>query len=183
MNSLYKTLAKTPPLRLSAFSLSSNYCTAKSPSEKPVQAQNQGAVSTEEKHEIDGGDSAKNWPRPSEIVFQSKVANWVNFIGSIRMPVKFVTLPDGKSWAGTVISQDQRFSDLCLLWIPIIFEGDLAHSAATHLKVLDNVHVAGQLSSDPLPINLTNDRVNVQVKVHDIHFVRGYRNMKKKIHK
>ena len=47
--------------------------------------------------------------------------------------------------------------------VPIIFEGDLAHTAAMHLKQMDTVHIAGQLSPDPLPINLTNDRVDVQV--------------------
>jgi len=47
--------------------------------------------------------------------------------------------------------------------VPIIFEGDLAHTAARHLKLGDDVHIAGQLSPDPLPINLTNDRVDVQV--------------------
>lgn len=124
----------------------------------------------------------KKWPVPSEIPFQSKVANWVNLIGTIRMPVKFVTLANGTSWAGTILSQDCK-SVLRLLWVPIIFEGDLAHTAAMHLKEMDTVHIAGQLNPDPLPINLTNNRVDVQVKVHDIHFVRGYHNMKKNMHR
>uniref|UniRef100_A0A803MPQ4 Aspartic peptidase DDI1-type domain-containing protein n=1 Tax=Chenopodium quinoa TaxID=63459 RepID=A0A803MPQ4_CHEQI len=47
--------------------------------------------------------------------------------------------------------------------IPIIFEGDLAITAATRLKENDNVHIAGHLSSDHMPINLTDYQSKVQV--------------------
>lgn len=178
MKSLFKTLVKTPTLRPSTLSLSSNCWTSKSSSEQAIQSQAQGAAAMEDKNDTEDCNMRK-WPVPSEIPFQSKVANWMNLIGMIRMPVQFVTLADGTSWAGTVLSQDCKYSHLRLLWVPIIFEGDLAHTAAMHLKQLDTVHIAGQLSPDPLPINLTNDQVSVQVMVHEIHFVRGYCNMKK----
>ena len=115
MNSLCKTLTKTPTLRLSTLSLSSNYWSSKFCSEADVQPQPQGAAEMEEKHGTEG-DRTKKWPRPSEIPFQSKVANWVNFIGTIRMPVQFVTLANGTSWAGTILSQDTKSYDMPRLW-------------------------------------------------------------------
>lgn len=44
-------------------------------------------------------------PRPSEIPWQCKVANSVNLIGQVQIPVQFEASPDGKYWAGTIISQ------------------------------------------------------------------------------
>lgn len=44
-------------------------------------------------------------PRPSEIPWQSKVANSVNLIGHVQIPVQFEASPDGKYWAGTIISR------------------------------------------------------------------------------
>ncbi|KAF8396132.1 hypothetical protein HHK36_017745 [Tetracentron sinense] len=57
-----------------------------------------------------------DWPRPSEIPWQAKVANSVNLIGSVRMPVQFQASPDGKYWAGTIISQEKS-ADFPPLWI------------------------------------------------------------------
>jgi len=57
----------------------------------------------------------KVWERPSEIPFQAKVANSVNLIGKVHIPVQFEASPDGKCWAGTVITQDHP-SDSSHLW-------------------------------------------------------------------
>ncbi|XP_010265383.1 PREDICTED: protein OSB2, chloroplastic-like isoform X2 [Nelumbo nucifera] len=111
-----------------------------------------------------------NWPRPSEIPWQAKVANSVNLIGSVAMPVHFQASPDGKYWAGTIIKQEKTL-DLPFLWIPIIFEGDLAHTAACHLKENDRVYVGGQLSADPPPFAMQHGQANVQVMVQSINFV------------
>ncbi|KAH9795894.1 protein OSB2 [Citrus sinensis] len=98
------------------------------------------------------------WPKPSEIPFQVKVANSVNLIGHVDAPVQFQTSSDGKHWAGTVIVQHAASHSL---WIPILFEGDLAHIASSHLKKDDHVHIAGQLTADPPAIE---GQANVQVK-------------------
>ncbi|KAJ0083102.1 hypothetical protein Patl1_11639 [Pistacia atlantica] len=113
--------------------------------------------------------AADVWPRPSEIPFQVKVANSVSLIGHVDSPVQFETSPDGKHWAGTVINQ-RATSDSPQLWIPVVFEGDLAHIAACHLKKDDHVHIAGQLTADP-PSPIASQRANVQVMVHSVHFV------------
>ncbi|KAK9705851.1 hypothetical protein RND81_07G086900 [Saponaria officinalis] len=116
----------------------------------------------------------------SQIPYQSKVANWVNLIGSIKIPIKFLTCVHGNSWAGTLISHEQFSSDFPLC-TPVIFQGDLAYTAMMHLKENDMVYVGGHLSPEPLPINLTDNKTNVQVLVHDVYFVRGLTGMKKKI--
>ena len=47
--------------------------------------------------------------------------------------------------------------------IPLIFEGDLAHIAACHLKENDYIHVAGQISADPLYLDESQCPSKVQV--------------------
>lgn len=56
--------------------------------------------------------------------------------------------------------------------IPVIFEGDLAHIAMSHLKEKDFVHVAGHLSVDVPPFKLSEVQANVQVMAHTINFVQ-----------
>ncbi|KAF9616283.1 hypothetical protein IFM89_029059 [Coptis chinensis] len=89
----------------------------------------------------------------------------------ISMPVQFQVSADGKSWAGTILTQESSSSD-SLLWIPIIFEGDLAHIAACHLKEKDFVHVSGQLAGDPPQFTMEKSRSSsIQVMVNGINFV------------
>uniref|UniRef100_A0A5B7B510 Uncharacterized protein n=1 Tax=Davidia involucrata TaxID=16924 RepID=A0A5B7B510_DAVIN len=131
-----------------------------------------------------GMEEANNWPRPSEIPWQTKVANSVNLIGRVQIPVQFQASPDGKYWAGTIISQQNEeaaifSSDSPPFWIPIIFEGDLAHIAACHLKEKDCVYIAGHLSADPPPFTISQGQVNVQVMVCSINFVQGSSQLKK----
>ncbi|PPD69266.1 hypothetical protein GOBAR_DD33865 [Gossypium barbadense] len=113
--------------------------------------------------------TAQEWPRPSKIPYQPKAANSVTLSGYINMPVQFEAASDGKFWAGTVISQNPSY-DSPPLWIPIIFEGDLAHTAAFHLKENDHVYIDGQLTADP-PSNATRNQASVQVMVRAINFV------------
>ncbi|KAG6676155.1 hypothetical protein I3842_15G138300 [Carya illinoinensis] len=120
------------------------------------------------------------WARPSEIPFQAKVANSVNLIGYVHIPVQFEASRDGKYWAGTVITQNQA-SNSPPLWIPIIFEGDLAHIAACHLKEKDCVHVAGQLSADPPHLIENSGQSSIQVMVHSLNFIQGYSQMKRSL--
>ncbi|KAJ4702809.1 Protein OSB2, chloroplastic-like protein [Melia azedarach] len=112
--------------------------------------------------------TAVDWPRPSEIPFQAKVANSVNLIGYVDAPIQFKTSPDGKDWAGTVIIQ-KAYS--VPLWIPVLFQGDLAHIAASHLKKDDHVHIAGQLTADPPAVDGLEGQANVQVMVHSLNFI------------
>ncbi|KAF8039435.1 hypothetical protein BT93_B1850 [Corymbia citriodora subsp. variegata] len=119
-----------------------------------------------------------DWPRPSEIPFQAKVANSVTLIGRIRMPVQSRNSPDGKLWAGTVVTRDES-PDSPPLWIPVTFEGDLAHVAAIHLRENDHVCIAGQLSANPTPLDVSQGQTKVQVMVHSINFVEGSSQLKK----
>ncbi|OMO92375.1 Primosome PriB/single-strand DNA-binding protein, partial [Corchorus olitorius] len=112
-------------------------------------------------------EPTREWPRPAEIPYQSKVENSVRLSGYIRMPVQSQAASDGKYWAGTVIAQNPSSDPP--LWIPIIFEGDLAHVAASHLKEDDHVYIDGQLTADPPSEN--NGQANVQVIVRTVNFV------------
>ncbi|XAR53160.1 hypothetical protein NMG60_11021590 [Bertholletia excelsa] len=124
--------------------------------------------------------SITDWPRPSEIPWQAKVANSVSLIGCVQIPVQFEASPDGKYWAGTIISQqDDDSSDSSPFWIPVIFEGDLAHIAACHLKEKDFVYIAGQLSADPPPFTTSQGQANVQVMVRSLNYVQKSFPMKK----
>lgn len=90
-------------------------------------------------------DSKLQWPKPTEVPFQPKLANAINLIGKVNAPIQFETSSDGNPWAATVITRQEPSS----LWIPVIFEGDLAHTARYHLKENDVVYVSGQLCTDP----------------------------------
>ncbi|KAL4612057.1 hypothetical protein ACB092_08G171300 [Castanea dentata] len=128
--------------------------------------------------------ASSEWARPSEIPFQAKIANSVNVIGYVHVPVQFEASPDGKCWAGTVLTQTHQISsppsspDSPPLWIPIIFEGDLAHIAACHLKEKNFVHVTGRLSADPPHLNANQGQANIQVMVHSLNFVQPSFQMK-----
>ncbi|KAJ7973711.1 Protein OSB3, chloroplastic/mitochondrial [Quillaja saponaria] len=117
--------------------------------------------------------------RPKEIPFQPKVANSVNLIGHIRKPIHFQTSLSGNSWAGTIICREQYSGSHSLL-IPIIFEGDLAHIAACHLKENDCIHIDGQLSADPPYLDANKGQDNLQVLVRSLNFVQGYSELQKR---
>ncbi|VYS63307.1 unnamed protein product [Arabidopsis thaliana] len=110
-------------------------------------------------------------PRPNEIAYESEVANWVNLIGFVDQPVQFEASSDGKFWAGTVISQ-RSASDSSGFWIPIIFEGDLAKTAARYVSKDDQIHVSGKLFIDSPPPNMTYAQANVQVLVQNLNFIQ-----------
>ncbi|KAF6142360.1 hypothetical protein GIB67_023385 [Kingdonia uniflora] len=110
------------------------------------------------------------WPKPTEIPWQAKIANSVNLIGSITEPVQ-VELTDGKYIAGTVLTQeDSMGSDP--LWIPIVFEGDLALVAACHLKKNDLVYIAGRVSGDPPKFTMEQGQSSLRVMVHSLNYVK-----------
>ncbi|XP_006282647.2 protein OSB2, chloroplastic isoform X1 [Capsella rubella] len=109
--------------------------------------------------------------RPNEIAFENEVANWVNLIGFVNQPVQFEASSDGKFWAGTVISQ-RSGSDSAAFWIPIIFEGDLAKTAARYINKDDQIHVSGKLFIDSPPPNMTYAQANVQVLVQNLNFLK-----------
>ncbi|KAM7278612.1 hypothetical protein ACFE04_005746 [Oxalis oulophora] len=114
-----------------------------------------------------------DWPKPKEIPFQPKVANSVNLIGYVHMPVKSTASDDGKYWAGTIIGQDAT-SNSPPLWVQVIFEGDLARTAASYLKENDRVYITGQVITqrdDPLSLNESHGQTNLQVMAHSVNFV------------
>ncbi|XP_074350677.1 protein OSB2, chloroplastic-like isoform X2 [Apium graveolens] len=112
-----------------------------------------------------------SFTRPTEIPWQKKVSNLVKLIGRVEAPVEFFEVSGGKSWAATVISQEKKGS--ISLRIPLIFQGDLAHVAASHLKEEDYVYIDGQLSADSPPPALKCEQSSLQVMVHNVNFVEG----------
>ncbi|KAL4182237.1 hypothetical protein AMTRI_Chr12g274960 [Amborella trichopoda] len=128
-----------------------------------------------------GGELEKReWPRPTEIPYQAKVANLVHLIGKISGPVQIETLEDGRTWAFTVLVQ-QKTLDFPHLWIPIIFEGDMAGIAACHLKENDLIYVLGQLSAESPQFTDVNGQAGIQVMVHSISYVQEELSWSKKI--
>lgn len=112
----------------------------------------------------------KVWPRPSTIPYQAKVANSLSLIGYVETPVQFEIAADGKFWAGTTLTQ-KASSGCHSFWVPIIFEGDLAHVASSHIKENDLVCIDGQVISDPPPLDASRGVANVQVMVSSVSFV------------
>lgn len=119
-----------------------------------------------------------DWPRPAEIPWQPKVANSVQLIGSVAIPVQLDVAPDGRFWAVSVLKQEKT-ADFPDLWIPMVFEGDLAQIAACHLKENELVYITGQISGEPPPFNIELRQTSIQVMVHDISYVKKSWMMKK----
>ncbi|KAL2229414.1 protein OSB3, chloroplastic/mitochondrial [Sesamum indicum] len=112
------------------------------------------------------------WPKPREIPYQAKVANFVNLIGYVTAPVRFEVASDGKHLASTVISEEISGGKNSFL-IPVVFEGDLAHVVACHVKEKDCVFVSGQLNVDPLRFGLSESLGRFLVLAENLNFVEG----------
>ncbi|KAL9242291.1 hypothetical protein vseg_016308 [Gypsophila vaccaria] len=179
MMNLFKNLSKTSKTlntpKLNQFS--PNYFSTKFP---PNQQQKQNPNSQINQIDQSNDKKIKTLAKLTQIPYQSKVSNWIHLIGTIKNPIKFLNCDHGDSWAATIISQEQFPANLGPLWMPVVFQGDLAWTAMMHLKESDTVYIAGHLSPEPLPINLTNNQTNIQVLVHDVYFVRGLNGVKKK---
>lgn len=113
------------------------------------------------------------WPKPQAIPYQAKLANFVNLMGNVKTPVQFETDSEGKHFTATVISLGNEGERGSLL-IPVVFEGDLAHVAACHVKEKDCVFVSGQLSVDPLRWLLSKSLGKFHVVAENINFVVGF---------
>lgn len=113
------------------------------------------------------------FPRPAEIPYQSKVANQVQLIGTIGVPVELQKVSNG-FFAVSVLVQEKK-KDTPKLWIPIIFQGDLAQTAFCHLKESNLVHVTGQLIGDVPSLTVKDPETStpVQVLVHTLSFVQN----------
>ncbi|KAH6755883.1 hypothetical protein C2S53_007140 [Perilla frutescens var. hirtella] len=114
------------------------------------------------------------WPKPSEIPYQAKVANFVKLVGHVNSRVQFETASDGKFFAATVISQEIRGGKNSLS-IPVVFEDDLAHAVACHVKENDCVLVSGQLSSEQLRFEMGDGFGKFHVVGENLNFVEGYK--------
>ncbi|KAF8104157.1 hypothetical protein N665_0177s0014 [Sinapis alba] len=122
------------------------------------------------------------WPKPTEIPYQPKIANCTDLIGFVNQPVEFHAKPDGSFWAGTVITHgsDTHSDSLHKFWIPVIFEGDLAHTANCHLKKNDRVHITGQIFVDASDIaGAKPDQAYVHIMVRDLHYIQGSKTLPK----
>lgn len=132
------------------------------------------------KHSSSNHQTSVNCLKPTTIPYQSKVANSVHFVGSIEHPVQLSSLPDGVLCAFTVLQQNKR-KNLARLRIPVVFHGDLAHTAVLHLKEKDLVYVTGQLSTEAL-LHTTQDKLehikdfrnSLQVLASGINFVQKF---------
>lgn len=128
-------------------------------------------------------------PTPPEIPFQPKLANAVDLIGQLLTPPQFHESPEGNAWATAVITRQESPSSPFLSYaalsvsflffaviiittlsphfrIPLLFKGDLAHTAKCHLKLNDFIHIAGNLTTDdghPLHPQQNHHQSNIQV--------------------
>ncbi|KAI3863560.1 hypothetical protein MKW92_011885 [Papaver armeniacum] len=109
-------------------------------------------------------------PKPKEIPWQSSIANSVKLIGSVSIPIQFEESDDGKFRAGTILSMDKTQGSTPL-WIPLIFEGYLAHIAACHLKEKDLIHVSGHLTGESPELSKERGHSSIQLMVRNISFV------------
>ncbi|KAH6762381.1 hypothetical protein C2S52_019814 [Perilla frutescens var. hirtella] len=104
---------------------------------------------------------ASVWPKPQPIPYRAKIANFVNLIGNVKVPARFETDSDGKHLTSTVISlgiEGERRSRS--LSIPVVFEGELAHVVACHVKENDRVFVSGQLSESAGKFHVVAENIN-----------------------
>ncbi|CAN6450899.1 unnamed protein product [Victoria cruziana] len=111
------------------------------------------------------------YPRPAEIPWQEKVANSVNLIGRVGAPVHLETFPDGSAYAIAILEQ-KKTPNFPQLWIPVIFQDELAGIAACHLKEDDRIHVSGQLSADSPQIVIEDRLSTVHVMAQSLSFIR-----------
>ncbi|WCJ32383.1 organellar single-stranded DNA binding protein 4 [Euphorbia peplus] len=116
-------------------------------------------------------EASKPFPKPRQIPFQPKVANSVNLIGYITHPIQFNASSDDKLSASTAITH--HLSSDSHMRIPIIFEGDLAHVAACHIKENDHVHIAGHLAANSSSVDGIETQSDFQIYVQNINFVEG----------
>ncbi|KAL6519390.1 hypothetical protein OROGR_018710 [Orobanche gracilis] len=117
--------------------------------------------------------STINWPKPIEIPYQAKVANSLNLIGRVKTPVQFDSASDGNHFAAAVVSQENGGGDDPLL-IPVLFEGDLAHVVACHVKEKDRVFVSGQLSTGPMRFTFKDSLGKFHLVAENINFIEGF---------
>ncbi|KAL6496259.1 hypothetical protein OROGR_029517 [Orobanche gracilis] len=117
--------------------------------------------------------SAINWPKPIEIPYQAKVANSLNLIGRVKAPVQFDSASDGNHFAAAVVSQETGGGDDPLL-IPVVFEGDLAHVVACHVKEKDHVFVSGQLSTGPMRFAFKDGLGKFHLVAENLNFIEGF---------
>ncbi|CAG7864172.1 unnamed protein product [Brassica rapa] len=132
--------------------------------------------------------SPATWPKPTEIPYQPKIANSTDLIGYVNQHVEFHAKPDGSFWAGTVITHgppsgsgsDPNSDSAHKFWIPVIFEGDLAHTANCHLKKNDRLHITGQIFVDASEIaGAKPDQAYVHIMVRDLHYIQGSKTLPK----
>ncbi|KAL3646740.1 hypothetical protein CASFOL_009284 [Castilleja foliolosa] len=114
-----------------------------------------------------------DWPKPIEIPYQAKVANSVNLIGRVKSPIQFDSASDENHFAATVITQENGGAENSLL-IPVVFEGDLAHAVALHVKENDRVYVSGQLSVGPTRFAFNESLGKFHLAAENLNFVEGY---------
>ncbi|KAG8376523.1 hypothetical protein BUALT_Bualt09G0072200 [Buddleja alternifolia] len=110
------------------------------------------------------------WPKPQQIPYQAEVANFVNLIGYVKMPVLFEAASDGKHFATTVISI-RNVGESNLLSIPVVFEGDLAHVVACHVKENDAVFVSGRLSAVPIRLVMSESLGKFHLVAENLNLV------------
>ncbi|CAN4121584.1 unnamed protein product [Withania somnifera] len=130
-------------------------------------------VLTNPRIETDEVEKVSSWPRPSEIPYQAKVANFINLVGFVQTPVQFDASLDWKYCASTVVAHE-NCDDSSVLMIPVVFGGDLAHVVACHVKENDCVYVSGKFSMDPLPIKFIEEYQSCfHIVAENINFVQG----------
>ncbi|OAY82032.1 protein OSB2, chloroplastic isoform X1 [Ananas comosus] len=142
------------------------------PAPEPEKDSSLGLTSSGWKPQVQREKGPWELPRPSTIPFQAKVANCVQFVGTIGVPVQLQRLPDGQFTAVSVLVC-KNTNGFLHFWIPVIFQDDLAQIAACHLKENDLVHIEGELSGDAPPFQDKGSQANIQILAHSVSFVQN----------
>lgn len=117
-------------------------------------------------------DAQTIWPKPIAIPYQAKIANFVNLIGHVRAPVRFKTEADGRHFTAVVVSPEYNGKNSAML-IPVVFEGDLAHVVAYHVKENDVIFVSGPLSVESSWVGFSENVGRLHVVAENFNFVQG----------
>lgn len=96
----------------------------------------------------------------------------MNLIGHVHTPVKFEAPSNGKQFAAAVIARADGGEKDSLL-VPVVFEGDLAHMVACHVKENDTVYVSGKLSKVPMRLIFNQYLGSFYVLAENLNLVEG----------
>lgn len=108
-------------------------------------------------------------PKPQEIPWNKDLANSVNLIGLVGVPVQIKQLSSGKVLAWTRLAVKKSASETT--WVNLSFWDELAHIAFQYVVKGQQVHVAGRLVSDTVEGDAEKQQVYYKVVVQKLNLI------------